>query len=139
MKGTIMLAVDHGGPSQKTVEVLRELVTAGDSPVVVLHVHQVAVGRWGRLVVETEPGEDCIAEVVAKDLQNDGINATYETIESAMGKIGAAISVAADRVNASLIVMGTHSESDVKSLTLGSASHRVLHRAHRPVLLVPSD
>ncbi|BEP14097.1 hypothetical protein acdb102_24080 [Acidothermaceae bacterium B102] len=139
MKGTLLLAVDHGGPAEKTSAIIRDLATAGGNQVVVLHVHQVAVGRWGRLVVETEPGEDCVAEVVAKDLQNAGINATYETIETAMGRVGAAISTAADRVDASLIVMGTHSESDVASLTLGSASHRVLHRAHRPVLLVPSD
>lgn len=44
---------------------------------------------------------------------------------------------AADRVNADLIVMGTHGKGMIKHAFLGSVAEKVLRKVHRPVLVVP--
>jgi len=46
---------------------------------------------------------------------------------------------AADRVNADLIVMGTHGKGMIKYAFLGSVAEKVLRKAHRPVLVVPLE
>jgi nucleotide-binding universal stress UspA family protein len=139
MNGTILVAVDHLGSAKRTADMAAEIASGSGNLVTVVHVHQVATGKWGRIVVEDEPAEDCVADLVAKELQSAGVKADYKTIEAPMGRVGAAIAVAADRLDAALIVMGTHGESDLESMTLGSTSHRVIHRSRRPLLLVPSD
>ena len=44
----------------------------------------------------------------------------------------------AERIDADLICLATHSRTGLKKLVLGSAAHDVLVEAGRPVLLVPS-
>lgn len=46
---------------------------------------------------------------------------------------------AADRINADLIVLGTHGKGMIKYAFLGSVAEKVLRKAHRPVLVVPLE
>jgi nucleotide-binding universal stress UspA family protein len=48
-----------------------------------------------------------------------------------------AIEEIADKANADLIVVGTRGHSPVVGLLLGSVTQRLLHIAHRPVLVIP--
>lgn len=43
----------------------------------------------------------------------------------------------ADRVAAELIVAGTHGRTGLRRVLLGSVAEQILHKAHRPVLVVP--
>ena len=47
------------------------------------------------------------------------------------------ILAAADRINADLVVMGTHSKGALKYALLGSVAEKVLRKSHRPTLVVP--
>ncbi len=65
-----------------------------------------------------------------------GLDATPRCEPDAVA-VWATIVDVADELDATLIVTGTRGMGGVKSLLLGSTSDRVLHHAHRPVLVVP--
>ena len=139
MKGTVLLAIDDSKVAHRAAEAVVELTATEHNPVVVLHVHQVAVGRFGRMVIEREPGDECIADVIKAQLREAGVEAVGASPEVLMGHVAVEIARVAEQVDAGLIVMGTRGESDLASLALGSVSHRVLHLAHRPGLLLPTE
>jgi hypothetical protein len=52
--------------------------------------------------------------------------------------VAEAILSTADKLDADIIVLGSHGLGGVGSLLLGSVSHRVLQHADRPVPVIPS-
>lgn len=66
-----------------------------------------------------------------------GLDATPRCEPDAVA-VWATIVDVADELDATLIVTGSRGMGGIKSLLLGSTSDRVLHHAHRPVLVVPA-
>ena len=62
----------------------------------------------------------------------------YEVRVVRAPRVADAILAEAERIDAEAICLATHSRSGLAQLVLGSAAHEVLHRAGRPVLLIPS-
>ena len=48
------------------------------------------------------------------------------------------LTAAAEEHDAELILVGSHGFGGLRPLVLGSVSHQLIHRAHRPVLAVPT-
>src|SRR6266700_3132690 len=121
MSKNILLAVDTAAhdPAWHVVaatDMTRELARDSGDHVIVLHVHEFAVGRFGRIRI------DCADE---------------EIIETNTGHVAAAILAAAKRHDARLVVLGSSSRTDLPRMPLGSVAARLLHTATRPVLIVP--
>ena len=57
--------------------------------------------------------------------------------EVAIGNPVATILETADRLDADVIVMGTHSKGALEHALLGSVAEKVLHKSTRPVFVVP--
>lgn len=138
MNKTILLAVDAARHVQAAVEMARELSRDSGDKVIVLHVHEIAVGRFGRIRVDCAEGEGerLVASIVA-DLRAAGINAESDVRDADFGHLSRKILAVADECDARIIVLGSRGRTDVPHLPLGSVSHRLLHAAHRPVLIVP--
>ena len=77
MKKTIVLAVDTSSHVSAAAAMTRELARDSGDNVIVLHVHEFATGRWGRMQVDCHEGagEGVVSEIVA-DLKATGIMPT---------------------------------------------------------------
>jgi nucleotide-binding universal stress UspA family protein len=147
MNRTILLAVDaarHSRPgaatrhvaaaARETLELSRE---TGDR-VLVLHVHEFAHGRFGRLQVDCAEGEgEKVVEQIVSDLKAAGVTADAEIRTADLGHIARTILAAARDCDARIVVLGSSSRTDLPYLPFGSVSTRLLHLARRPVLIVP--
>jgi nucleotide-binding universal stress UspA family protein len=138
MNKTILLAVDAARHVQAAVEMTRELSRDTGDKVVVVHVHEIAVGRFGRIRVDCAEGEgEKLVASITDDLRAAGIDAESDVRDADFGHLSRKILAIADEHDARIIVLGSRGRTDVPHLPLGSVSHRLLHAAHRPVLIVP--
>jgi nucleotide-binding universal stress UspA family protein len=135
MSTNILLAVDTAAhdPLQHVVaaaDMTRDLARDSGDHVIVLHVHEFAVGRFGRIRIDCaeREGEEVVEKIVS-DLRAAGI--------SAEGEITEANTAAARHRDARLVVLGSSSRTDLPRVPLGSVATRLLHTATRPVLIVP--
>ena len=138
MNRTILLCVDARHYTLETIDAARELCHDADDKIVVLHVHEFAVGRFGRLQVDCPEGaaEHQVPEIVSR-LRAAGVTAEAEIRETGVGQVAKAILKAADERDARIIVLGSSGHTDLPRVPLGSVSHKLLHHAERPVLVVP--
>lgn len=138
MNKAIVLAVDTKRHASATARTVRELSRDSGDKVIVVHVHEFAVGRWGRMQVDCGEGEgEAIVNEVVTSLKDAGIAAEGEIREAQLGHIARNILAAADEHDARVIVIGSGGRTDLPHLPFGTVSHRVLHLATRPVLVVP--
>jgi nucleotide-binding universal stress UspA family protein len=108
--------------------------------VVVLHVHEYAIGRWGKMQVDCAEGdgEKVLGQVVS-GLRDAGITVKGTIGATEYGHVARAILDAAESCDARMIVLGSSSRTDLPHLPFGSVSIRLLHLARRPVLIVPKQ
>jgi nucleotide-binding universal stress UspA family protein len=138
MSKTILVAVDTTSHTDAAAELVRDLAAETGDRVVVLHVHEFATGRFGRIQVDCGDGdgERVVSEVVRR-LASAGIATEGDIRKTPVGHIARAIFAAADELDARMIVLGSSSRHDVPRIPFGSVSLRLLHLSTRPVLLVP--
>ncbi|MGN6791102.1 MAG: universal stress protein [Streptosporangiaceae bacterium] len=136
--GTILLGVDALHYAPEAADLARDLGRATGDMIVVVHVHEFAVGRFGRLQVDCVEGE---AEQLVTDIRSSlvegGVDAKAEIRETHVGRIAKAILEAADEHDARFIVLGSSHSTDLPHLPIGSVALRVLHHSRRPVMVVP--
>ena len=111
MNKTIVLAVDvaHHSPERnvaRAVEMTRDLAHDTGDRVIVLHVHEFAVGRFGRMQVDCHEGEGekLVADIVA-GLKDNGINAEGAIREADYGHVARQILHVADEYDPRILVL----------------------------------
>src|SRR5215475_12477112 len=132
MSQTILLAVDTTSHTAAAADMAGDLAAGTGDRVVVMHVHEFTVGRFGKMQVDCADGE---GEHVAAEIV--GRLAAADIRKTPVGYIARTIRHAADELDVRLIILGSSSTHDVPRLPFGSVSLRLLHQSTRPVLLVP--
>jgi len=138
MSKTILLAVDTTSHTTAAAEMARDLAVATGDRVVVLHVHEFAVGRFGRMQVDCGEGDgEKVVTEIADRMTGVGVDARADIRKTPVGHIARTIASVADEFDVRMIVLGSGSAHDVPRLPFGSVSLRLLHTATSPVLIVP--
>lgn len=131
----VLYPTDFSTVSEHAQQYVVRLKETGAEKVVVLHVVEVAALAAVAPIyaADVEP----FLQRVVDQFRDAGLDARYEV---RTGVPAREIVAAADDVDASLIVMGSHGRSQVAEILLGSVTEGVLRRAHVPVLVVtPKD
>jgi nucleotide-binding universal stress UspA family protein len=136
--GSILLGVDADHYAPEATGLARELCLATGDKIILVHVHEFAIGRFGKLQVDctADETEQLMSDIQAS-LSQAGIDAVTEFWEVPVGRIAKAIIEAADEHDVRYIVLGSSHSTDLPHLPVGSVSLRVLHHSRRPVMVVP--
>ncbi len=138
MSRTILLAVDHEANVARAADMAADLAGRPGDQVVVLHVHEYAVGRFGRVQVDCADGEgERVVGQIAERLRAAGVEAREEIRSAHVGHVPRTILDIAEEADARMIVLGSATARDVPWLPFGGVSLRLLHLSDRPVLIVP--
>jgi len=147
----VMVATDHSRTARRAEEFVAQLATPGQTlEVILLSVHPelpVTVSRGavadvyvgeGKLRPEEQSEGEALLREAAENIRKTAAGAALTIVEHLVGSsdVGAAIVREAERLGVEAIVIGTRGHSDLTSLLIGSTSHKVLHLAHCPVILV---
>jgi nucleotide-binding universal stress UspA family protein len=138
MTRKILVAVDGSEPSSRAVD--EAAMLAAGAEVLVLHVREredLTGPGDGSIELETyDEARELVDPIVAR-LKDAGVSARGEVSAARIGMVARSIIVTARDEGADLIVAGSRGLSDWRSLVLGSVTHRLLHDAGLPVLVVP--
>jgi nucleotide-binding universal stress UspA family protein len=147
----ILVATDHSEHAQRAEEFAGRLAGPGSTlEIQLLYVHPELPRRAGRgglaevhvsperLTAEEKAEMHALLSQAAARIQDAAKGATVTIAEDMVGgsDIGATIAEEAERTGAEAIVMGSRGRSDFAGMILGSVSHKVLHLAHCPVIVV---
>ena len=133
----VLVAIDASEPSARAVALARDLSKERGSEIVVLHAIPRWVSRHGTSEIEVPEEVQELVDRAVRDLKDAGANARGEVIRVLEGHVSRGIVETAGAVGADAIVLGTRGHSDFGGLFIGSITHRVLHLAEVPVIVVP--
>ena len=132
----IIWATD-GSPGADAALTQVKRLAADGGRIVAVHCTQLLTGRAAGHPADPEDPEELekIRSQVA-ELQGAGYHVTLET-HRASASVADIVAAVADDQEADLIVCGTRGLTALAGAVGGSVSHRLLHSAHAPVLVVP--
>jgi nucleotide-binding universal stress UspA family protein len=140
---TIVTLVDFSDVAFKMLRHAHDLALAFDSQVILLHVvpqEPVVVGFGIAPTIMSAPSEDLVAvdterlTELQESLAKFGVKATTRQLQ---GSTIDAVLDECQRLNADLIIVGSHKHGALYNLFVGSVTADVLKRTHCPVLVVP--
>ena len=140
MFDVIVWATDGSPSAEAALPFAAGLAKSGGARLVIVHVDELVPSRGGAYHLQADE-TDVVAGVeghLAK-LRGEGVDVHLELRQAGSGGAAHIIADAAREADADLIVVGTRGHGSVAGLILGSVTHRLLHLAPCPVLVVPAQ
>ena len=135
---TIVVGHDGSEAAAGSLSAATEIAKSDGAKLVVAHVDEHLVGKGAGMSVKADEEEVRAAlERQVKELASGGLDAQLVAKEMMLGGPAHQIAEVAEETGADLIVVGNRGHSTVTGLLLGSVTHRLLHIATVPVLVVP--
>ncbi len=132
----ILWATDGSECADGALAAARSLAQDGPGMVAVFSV-EYTVGK-GEITQDADPDEnEAKIEKQVADLAQTGVDASFRVVQGGINGAAATIAKVADEEGADVIVVGTRGQTRLAGLLLGSVTHRLLHIAPCPVLVVP--
>lgn len=134
----ILLPVDGSTHSDAAADMAISIAADDNASLVLLHVRRPVPTGLGQpnadeLLALLTDGAEAVIEHYRDKLNDANIDFTELIIG---GDVGEVVANVAKVEKCDLIVMGSKGKSDFEGLILGSATHKVLHTAEVPVLVV---
>lgn len=134
----ILLPVDGSPHSDAAADMAISIASDNNASVVLLHVRKPVPTGLGQpnadeLLDVLTRGADAVVEIYRDRLSDANIDFQELIIG---GDVGEVVANVARVEKCDLVVMGSKGKSDLEGLILGSATHKVLHTAEIPVLVV---
>ena len=139
MFSRIVVAVGETEHATELVPVVTGLAKAFDSEVLVVHMRERIVTSGATLEKESIPESFRFGEAVARRLIDAGVKASSDIDSHRPDRLAEFILEKADEYSAELIVVGSHHPHGLQERITGDLGRKVVHGAHCPVLLMPSD
>lgn len=146
----VLIAVDYNPVSEKVANAALELVRSLDAEICLIHV-LADVGYYGTQFPTfmgyegyTGMGPDFNMALEMRQVAEEFLNKAAEhldhpsvTTHLAEGNTANAVLDYANKWNADLIVMGTHSHSTWEKILMGTVAEKILEKTEIPVYVVP--
>jgi nucleotide-binding universal stress UspA family protein len=133
----ILAAVDESDVADRVLAAASELAALAHGEVFVLHLREREAAKFGGATsAETPDDARSVVDEAVQKLSVGGVKAAGTARDSVFGYAAREIIAEADNHDAGVIVMGSRGRGDLAGLFLGSTAHKVIHLAHRPVLVV---
>lgn len=136
---TIVVGTDGSTEADAAFALAASMAQAESARLIVVHVVELLTGKGGQYPLHAD--EDKIhAKIVEAvgTLKDKDVAAELEVHQIAYGGPAHLIAQIADREDADLIVVGNRGHNPVAEIMLGNVPTRLMHIAHRPVLVVPA-
>jgi nucleotide-binding universal stress UspA family protein len=134
---TIVWATDGSELADGALGHVLELARVHGSRIVAVHGNELLRGRAGGApVLADEPDLQAKIAKQVEELRQAGFDATLEVCTGSRS-IATLIAEAAEKVDAELIVVGTHGSGGFTAALMGSVARALCHTAERPILVVP--
>jgi nucleotide-binding universal stress UspA family protein len=134
----ILLAVDQAEDIDETVSIVAGLASAFGAEVSVYHARERVVGPSVTSEKESIRDSFDFGQRIAGRFSEQGINAIALVESARPDRLADHLLAQAGTIGADLIVIGGHHAHNVRERVLGDIGRQLVHRAHCPVLMMPS-